>query len=282
MDDTRIGFVTSTDTTPRKPQLKISPTHTTHSHNVFELHYLYSGTFHMHLGEQLITLHQGQALIIAPDVYHYYESFTPDAATMVKQFTLEPIPHRRGTLYQKFAGTFLNPEGFCILDADTDLFDRLRKLHENGNLHEDSAVRYRAILEMIFLDLCRPVSMYEKPPLPDADSVVRAYEISEYVSKYFAEDITADDMAAYLSISRRQLFRCLRDTMHTSWTELLTKQRIQYAIQLLIEGFSPTAAASACGYRSYNGFVKAFLREQHMTPAEFKTKRSLESGSYNS
>ena len=75
--------------------------------------------------------------------------------------------------------------------------------------------------------------------------------------------ITADDMAAHLAISRRQLFRCLKDTMHTTWTQLLTKQRIQYAIQLLSEGISPSTVASACGFSSYNGFAKAFVRDKY-------------------
>ncbi len=276
MDDTRIGLVTGTDITPVKPRV-YEPTHTIHSHNVFEYHYLYKGTFQMTCNEKLIMLQPGQVLVIAPEVFHYYNSYSEDLGTMVCQFTMEQIPGRKGTLYDKFASTFLTVDGYCILEADMDLFARLRKLQKASSIHEDSAVRFRAIMEMIFLDLCRPVSIPVTPPLPDSDNVVRAYEIAEYISGHFAENITADDMAEHLAISRRQLFRCLKDTMHTTWTQLLTKQRIQYAIQLLGEGVSPSQAASACGFSSYNGFAKAFIREQGISPGEFaKMKKTGE------
>ena len=223
----------------------------------------------MACNDKLIALQPGQVLVIAPNVFHHYDSYSKDLGTMVSQFTMEQIPGRKGTLYQKFASTFLTEDGFSVLEADPDLFGRLQKLQETGNIHEDSAVRFRAIMEMIFLDLCRPVSMPVTPPLPDSDNVVRAYEITEFIAKYFAENITADDMAEHLAISRRQLFRCLKDTMHTTWTQLLTKQRIQYAIQLLGEGVMPSEAASACGFSSYNGFAKAFAREQGISPGEY-------------
>jgi len=269
MDDTRIGLVTGVEVEPVKPRVHESPTLTTHSHNVFEYHYLHKGTFRMACNEKLVTLQPGQVLVIAPEVFHHYDSYSEDLGTMVSQFTMEQIPGRKGTLYQKFISTFLTSEGYCVLDADRDLFARLQKLHQNGNIYEDGAVRFRAIMEMIFLDLCRPVSLPVTPPLPDSDTVVRAYEIAEFISGHFAENITADDMAAHLAISRRQLFRCLKDTMHTTWTQLLTKQRIQYAIQLLSEGISPSTVASACGFSSYNGFAKAFVREQGISPGEF-------------
>lgn len=275
MDDTRIGLVTSTSTAPvPKQSRRISPTHTTHIHNVFEFHYLLSGEFQMRCNEDLVTLHSGQIIIIAPDIYHYYERYSEDARTLNKQFTMEPIPGRKGTLYSKFASTFLTEQGYCILDADTDLFTRLYLLLEKGNLYEDGAVRYRALMELIFLDLCRPVSQVPESPLPDTDSIVRAYEISEFISNHFAEDITADDMATHLSISRRQLFRCLKDTMNTTWNQLLTRQRIQYAIQLLNEGAHPAQIATQCGFTSYNGFAKAFVRETGYTPAFYSKKRS--------
>ena len=275
MDDTRIGLVTGIETAPAKPRVVEQPTHMIHRHNVFEYHYLYKGSFCMACNEQLVTLQPGQVLVIGPDVFHHYDSYSEDLGTMVCQFTLEQIPGRKGTLYDKFAATFLTEAGYCILEADMDLFARLRKLQIAGNIHEDSAVRFRAIMEMIFLDLCRPVSLPVAPPLPDTDTVVRAYEIAEFISGHFAENITADDMAAHLAISRRQLFRCLKDTMHTTWTQLLTKQRIQYAIQLLGEGISPSEAAAACGFSSYNGFAKAFIREQGVSPGEFVKMKEI-------
>ena len=275
MDDTRIGLVTDVEIEPVKPRTFEQPTHTIHSHNVFEYHYLHKGTFQMACNEKLVTLQPGQVLVIAPEVFHHYDNYSEDLGTIVSQFTMEQIPGRKGTLYQKFISTFLTSEGYCVLDADRDLFARLQKLHQNGNIYEDGAVRFRAIMEMIFLDLCRPVSLPVTPPLPDSDTVVRAYEIAEFISGHFAENITADDMAAHLAISRRQLFRCLKDTMHTTWTQLLTKQRIQYAIQLLSEGISPSTVASACGFSSYNGFAKAFVREQGISPGEFVKKKQI-------
>ena len=269
MDDTRIGLVTGTESAPAKPRVYEPPTHTIHCHNVFEYHYLYKGSFRMACNDKFITLQPGQVLVIAPNVFHHYDSYSEEFGTMVSQFTLEQIPGRKGTLYQKFAATFLIEDGFCVLNADQNLFERLQKLQEYGNIHEDNAVRFRAIMEMIFLDLCQPVSIPVAPPLPDSDNVVRAYEIAEFISGHFAENITADDMAEHLAISRRQLFRCLKDTMHTTWTQLLTKQRIQYAIQLLGEGVLPSEAASVCGFSSYNGFAKAFIREQGISPGEY-------------
>ena len=165
MDDTRIGLVTSTDITPPpKSSNRIAPTHTTHRHNVFEYHYLIDGEFQMRCNEDLVTLRQGQVIVIAPDIYHYYENYAPDTLTLNRQFTLEAIPGRKGTLYQKFVATFLTGKGYCILDADMDLFKRLHNLQNSGNIHEDSAVRYRALMELIFLDLCRPQPQPAIPP----------------------------------------------------------------------------------------------------------------------
>ena len=96
MDDTRIGLVTGIETAPAKPRVVEQPTHMIHRHNVCEYHYLYKGSFCMACNDQQVTLQPGQVLVIGPDVFHHYDSYSEDLGTMVCQFTLEQIPGRKG------------------------------------------------------------------------------------------------------------------------------------------------------------------------------------------
>ena len=87
----------------------------------------------------------------------------------------------------------------------------------------------------------------------------------------FAKQITEDDLAAEVSISKRHLSRVLADIYGMSFREKLIEVRLHRAAQLLEQTeMNIDEIASAVGYRSFSGFHRAFVRYFGCTPYEYR------------
>ena len=96
----------------------------------------------------------------------------------------------------------------------------------------------------------------------------------EFISANYSYPITVEDIAAYVGLSRSQLFRSFRSVLGKSPKEYLTDFRLRQASYLLENSnLSITAIANSVGFDNSLYFSKTFHRKQQKTPTDLFLER---------
>jgi AraC-like DNA-binding protein/quercetin dioxygenase-like cupin family protein len=102
---------------------------------------------------------------------------------------------------------------------------------------------------------------------------VRRY-VAELPHRFF-EATDLDQAAAELGMSRRRFTHLFREATGTSWSNHLTRLRIDYACQLLREtSRSVTAVAFECGFEDLSNFYRAFKRHTMEPPHAWRQSQA--------
>jgi len=105
----------------------------------------------------------------------------------------------------------------------------------------------------------------------------RYYRIEMWFADNFAHQITEDDLAREVSLSKRQLSRVFADIYGISFKEKLIEVRLHRAAQLLEQTeLNTDKIALAVGYRSFSGFHRAFVKYFGCTPFDYRKNNMLE------
>lgn len=93
----------------------------------------------------------------------------------------------------------------------------------------------------------------------------------EFISSNYSYNITVDDIADYVGLSRSHLFRSFENVLNVSPKEYLTSFRMKQACYLLEHSrLSITAIANSVGYDNSLYFSKVFHQIKHISPREYR------------
>jgi AraC family L-rhamnose operon regulatory protein RhaS len=102
--------------------------------------------------------------------------------------------------------------------------------------------------------------------------------VARYVAELshrFFEAGNLDQTAAQLGMSRRRFTHLFRQATGSSWSDYLTRLRIDYACQLLRAGArSIIATAFECGYEDLSSFYRAFKRRTGFPPRAWRQRQA--------
>ena len=95
-------------------------------------------------------------------------------------------------------------------------------------------------------------------------------EALEYVNANMTKDISVQNIADALNVSRSYLSHAFKkSTGYGLWNYVISK-RLVYAQKLLLGGASVTEACYASGFRDYAHFIKSFTKTFGSSPTQFK------------
>lgn len=98
----------------------------------------------------------------------------------------------------------------------------------------------------------------------------------EYISSHYSYPITVEDIAAYVGLSRSQLFRSFESVLGQSPKQYLTNFRMKQACYLLeYSDLSITAIANSLGFDNSLYFSKTFHKAKQMSPTAFRAKNKV-------
>ena len=101
-------------------------------------------------------------------------------------------------------------------------------------------------------------------------------DVLNYCSSNFAEDITLDDVAKALHISKYHISHLLNDKLGLSFTAYLNNLRLNYACDLLEDTDKKIADISEdVGFGSIRSFNRAFDAAMHMSPSQYRNHRKM-------
>ncbi len=95
----------------------------------------------------------------------------------------------------------------------------------------------------------------------------------EYMVNHFWEDITVEQMADLVHLSKSHFMRCFKQAVGIGAVEHLTQLRIHAACEALGDGTDQIAdIAFACGYNNLSNFNRQFLKKVGCSPREYRRK----------
>lgn len=99
----------------------------------------------------------------------------------------------------------------------------------------------------------------------------------EYININYHKQITINEIASYIGISRSYLYKLFKDTYNISPQEFLIQKRMNKAIDLLLHTPKPiNIIAKETSYDDQLHFSKAFKSTYGVSPTEFKRINNVE------
>ena len=94
----------------------------------------------------------------------------------------------------------------------------------------------------------------------------------DYLNKNYMDDVTLDSLAAYAGFSRYTLSRMFRQHTGLTFTQFLSKRRVDMALELLSGSRIPvTQVALQCGFNSIATFNRVFRELKGCTPTQYRS-----------
>jgi two-component system response regulator YesN len=94
-------------------------------------------------------------------------------------------------------------------------------------------------------------------------------EAMDYILEHYASDLSLEETASALKISPSYFSRLYKRESGFSFVDGLNRVRVDAAKVCLLDGTNLKQAASLCGFRYYNYFIKVFKDHTGFTPADF-------------
>lgn len=101
-------------------------------------------------------------------------------------------------------------------------------------------------------------------------------KICQYIQLNYPKNITIEELAKSLNISRSQLYRNFKEVTGMSVQDFIVNTRITEAKKLLsISDLSASAISQIVGYAQYTTFFRVFKHHTGLTPIEYRQNKNV-------
>ena len=262
------GFVSSLSTVPKPQERTLF-----HFHEYCELVYCTGAT---ELSTPDFTTHHsaGDVIIIPPKTLHKIKT---SGKNIVVSFALKNQPCKTDLdLFNRLNRLLLKISSFKA----TDSFSKTVLRFDINS--PDTVVGDKLSMSLLFHQLVTHIIKAATPSPDGLDKACaydsdesRIYKLNMIICTCYHQDITMQYVANKLSISVRQLSRVIKSSYNCTFREVITRFRMQEAIELLkIPDYSISAIASDVGYNSTKGFETAFKKYYNVVPTKYRKRNS--------
>lgn len=224
-----------------------------HTHTTMEIYCFLSGKAKYHVEGSEYILTSGDILLMRPAEAHHIElDPSEDYERICVNFeatlfdTLDPEGTLLRPFYQREAGTRNLHRGF----TDNRHLTLLRHML---NAQDRLTVLANLILLLKQIELCFQEEFQILPQTPE-------YRIMHYINSNLEQELSLQALCDRFYISRAQLCRLFRKSTGTTVGKYISAKRLIAARQKLLEGKKPSEIFTACGYKDYTTFYRAYFR----------------------
>ena len=244
----------------------------THTHAYCEVFVCVKGEALLMTGKEKSTLRRGMIAVVPPGASHVCLSTDRSGWDSIGLLVSKRRVRGCEDLYDKIAG-FLYDGNIRIFKDEEIIAERLYKISSGAE-----ADKLKAPLTVL-TDL---ISLREKSCLPTRRSspadnanydINRLAQLEQLINVYYSSNITLEEAAAELFISKSQLTRLVRQHYGMTFHKLISSLRIEAAAKLLCDtDLSADRISAIVGFRTKSCFYKAFLEKYEVTPNVFRKK----------
>jgi len=210
---------------------------------IYIIHFVLDGCGIFKTGDKIFRLKKGDAFLIRPGEYTYYE------ADMEKPWTYMWI-HFNGNLAKSF-------------DSYDDVF-KYDKSYADDLISafsmEDGVEEY--LTGMLFI-------LHSSLFAGSSDNAFPK-KVKNYIDINYMNDIKIEEIAKSLNLNRKYLSRIFKEKYGISMQQYLIKKRMHEAKKLLSSGYSVSETAFMTGYSDCFNFSNAFKKYYGESPIKFR------------
>ena len=239
-----------------------------HCNAAYELHIILRGNCRLEVEDQLLTLKDTQAILIAPGQYHHPKTTSVDFERLFVHFTPS-----KGTLRTALRKHIPVQKAFPVTPDILQICRSIARESTAGNEHQQEMIQ--ALLTQLMLHTDRLLQL-TKTPSTGTDPHKEDSRISQ-IDNFFEDNFHCHAgrarLAKQLHLSERQLLRLLQETYGMGYQEKLINARMDHASWLLRTTEQPVAEISSrVGYASETAFFRVFKDYYQMTPQQYRTQ----------
>lgn len=257
-----------------------------HWHSEFEISYVVKGTASFNADKKEYILKAGEAILTTHNVLHsVFQQNNAECLFYTIVFSPSVLFNfARTELVDKYYTPLVdNPNTKAIhLKADDsksqtclNLIQKIIDVNINGAaclelLTKSYLFELWATLYEQYVD-SNPTMNLERPISSDE---LRVNQAIDYIEENYMNNITLDDIASSIHISKSECCRCFKRVVRSSPVEYLIRFRILEASRRILsstpESYSMSSLAEAVGFNSTSYFTKLFKKYMFYTPTEYR------------
>ena len=235
-----------------------------HIHEAFELFFNVSGNVSFSIGDRILPVPMGGAVLTQPNEVHKCIYNSP---CLNEHYCLW-INAPQDSVFHSLLIALSSPTVFSFdVQAADMLHSHLRELSEMLPLEDasDASERMLHILYILLLLRKKGIKMSAVPTIPS-----ELQHILSQIDEDPAEVGTVSDLAKAHFISPSTLNRWFRQYLKVSPREYLESKKMARAIKLLDNGASVTTTCFQSGFSDCAHFIRLFKRKFGQTPLQYK------------
>ncbi len=236
-----------------------------HLHRDIEMIYVVEGQTKAYLDSVEYVLNQDDIFIAFPNKVHYYQTFTEEKS-FIFIFSTDYL--------EDFKAIFLKYHPLNPVIKKEELPDefyaniiKILNCHDSDKPFKEEKIK--GYFNVLFSDIMPCFNFVEKKD----DNVDLISSILSYCFENYKENITLDEMAKKLHVSKYYISRVFSEKIKISLNNYINMLRVNDAKERLIKtGDSVTEIGIKVGYNTIRSFNRAFLNQTGMQPREFRNK----------
>ena len=234
-----------------------------HSHNRYEIIFLEKGSVNYVIEDKKYRLHKHDLVFTRPLKHHYIEigANAPYSRCVLafEPSILDDDPNIR------------IPDSFDVINCPKDsmIYNLFQRMYYYHSVLEESA----------FFELfpCLLKELLYNMSLINGEDENAAYKTSSFMAKvleYINENLftikNINEVSAHFFVSEQYLFRQFQTQLKTTPKKYLNAKRLLHAQKMIQQGKKPAQVYTECGFESYAGFYKQYVKTFGYPPSKEK------------
>ncbi len=144
--------------------------------------------------------------------------------------------------------------------------EKIAQLFQNLQQEAETEIMNEHRVSFLLHEIFGRLAIHETPSI--STPVVKA---QRFILRHYSEPICVESVAGHVSLSKSHLNRLFRAELSCGPHEFLLQTRLNAAKELLTEtSLSIEEIGYQCGFQSATHFIRAFKKENQMTPSYFR------------
>lgn len=165
-------------------------------------------------------------------------------------------------------------QSFFYMENQQEKFDLIRRdmariFLEMYKNNEEQPVYMKSRVTALLEDLLSYFTS-EKKVEQGRSGRERLQRASDYILQHYREEITLEDLADHLYLSRAYISRSFPRYFGVSFLEYVTQVRLAHAVQEMHSGATLTEISYRNGFVNETAMIRAFRKYRGMTPSEYR------------
>ena len=236
-----------------------------HMHDPVEIAIVRKGYVNMTVNGTTYAMEPNTVMMVFPGMIHSYDSVSEDVSGLFVGFAPNAVDEFKSRLITMWPVVPM----VKICDCPPELEEAIEKLEE----YSGKEGTFPLMLAYIHLLTACLLTKLELRPSEEMNQGNFMYKVMYYIQQHSDENLTLDSVAKAMGVGRSHLSHLFSQKLKINFRRFLNTFRVEKACLLLQDTeMSVKEICYETGFESTRTFHRAFLEEQKMTPAEYRTK----------